>query len=136
MQGFFKEKSNLFQVWVGSSAPKPMYLGLPDSHVVHCRSNNGPITPANGVLFDGSIDAGGVIYAMDAVTGRYYGPTSGATVYGSISGSNGGMYVCFFFFVCLCFFLLFLLPQPMEPGLGVLMGKANPVPIWAQPALG
>ncbi|GKU97104.1 hypothetical protein SLEP1_g10284 [Rubroshorea leprosula] len=55
---------------------------------------SGPVTVANGVLFGGSTNAEGPIYAMDARTGKILCPNNtGATVYGGMSISDGCNYV-------------------------------------------
>ncbi|KAL1173337.1 hypothetical protein V6Z11_A05G405800 [Gossypium hirsutum] len=55
---------------------------------------SGPVTIANGVLFAGSTDKQGPIYAIDAKNGRIlWSYETGATVYGGMSVSNGCIYV-------------------------------------------
>ncbi|TYI86327.1 hypothetical protein E1A91_D04G057600v1 [Gossypium mustelinum] len=55
---------------------------------------SGPVTIANGVLFAGSTDKQGPIYAIDAKKGRIlWSYETGATVYGGMSVSNGCIYV-------------------------------------------
>ncbi|GLT35384.1 hypothetical protein SLA2020_098420 [Shorea laevis] len=55
---------------------------------------SGPVTVANGVLFGGSTNAKGPIYAMDARTGKIlWTNNTGATVYGGMSINDGCIYV-------------------------------------------
>ncbi|KAL6139714.1 hypothetical protein ACLB2K_058016 [Fragaria x ananassa] len=50
----------------------------------------GPVSVANGVLFGGSTDANGTVYAMNTRTGDIlWSYETGATVYGGMSISNG-----------------------------------------------
>ena len=54
----------------------------------------GPVSLANGVLFAGSTNGTGPIYAMSAATGEIlWSYNTGATVYGGMSISNGCVYV-------------------------------------------
>lgn len=54
----------------------------------------GPVTVANGVVFAGSTNAKGPIYAIDARTGKImWSYQTGASVNGGISVSNGCIYV-------------------------------------------
>ncbi|XP_062152132.1 uncharacterized protein LOC133860568, partial [Alnus glutinosa] len=54
----------------------------------------GPVTVANGLLFAGSTNPKGPIYAMDAKTGEIlWSYETGATVYGGMSVSDGCVYV-------------------------------------------
>ncbi|MGH7271212.1 MAG: PQQ-binding-like beta-propeller repeat protein, partial [Polyangiaceae bacterium] len=54
---------------------------------------NGPVTVVNGVLFGGSMDAKGTMFALDASTGNVlWSFKSGATVYGGPAVSNGVVY--------------------------------------------
>ncbi|XP_050379997.1 uncharacterized protein LOC126797405 [Argentina anserina] len=55
---------------------------------------NGPVSVANDVLFAGSTNPLGPIYAMNAKTGEIlWSYNTGATVYGGMSISNGCIYV-------------------------------------------
>ncbi|GJT84865.1 polyvinylalcohol dehydrogenase-like protein [Tanacetum coccineum] len=55
---------------------------------------SGPVSLANGVLFAGSTNGTGPIYAMSAATGQIlWSYNTGATVYGGMSISNGCVYV-------------------------------------------
>ncbi|KAJ0483577.1 putative polyvinyl alcohol dehydrogenase (cytochrome) [Helianthus annuus] len=55
---------------------------------------SGPVSLANGVLFAGSTNRTGPIYAMSAATGEIlWSYDTGATVYGGMSISNGCVYV-------------------------------------------
>jgi outer membrane protein assembly factor BamB len=55
---------------------------------------SGPVTVANGLLFAGSTNPKGPIYAMDTKTGEIlWSYETGATVYGGMSVSNGCVYV-------------------------------------------
>ncbi|KAL5722655.1 hypothetical protein ACHQM5_006148 [Ranunculus cassubicifolius] len=57
-------------------------------------TSSGPVTAANNVLFAGSDDPKGAIYAMDVKTGAILWTTdTGATVHGGMSVSNGCIYV-------------------------------------------
>ncbi|GLT35382.1 hypothetical protein SLA2020_098410 [Shorea laevis] len=57
-------------------------------------TTNGPVTVANGVLFGGSTNGNGPIYAMDATTGKIlWACNTSATVYGGVSVSDGCIYV-------------------------------------------
>ncbi|XP_071688744.1 uncharacterized protein [Rutidosis leptorrhynchoides] len=54
----------------------------------------GPVSLANNVLFAGSTNGTGPIYAMSAATGKIlWSYNTGATVYGGLSISNGCVYV-------------------------------------------
>ncbi|KAF7802954.1 Polyvinylalcohol dehydrogenase [Senna tora] len=54
----------------------------------------GPVSVANGVVFGGSSDREGHIYAMDATSGGIvWSYKTGATVYGGVSVSDGCVYV-------------------------------------------
>ncbi|KAK1563208.1 hypothetical protein Q3G72_024064 [Acer saccharum] len=54
----------------------------------------GPVTLANGVLFAGSTHGKGLIYAMNAKTGKVlWSYNTGGTVYGGMSVSNGCIYI-------------------------------------------
>ncbi|GLU11129.1 hypothetical protein SLE2022_278950 [Rubroshorea leprosula] len=54
----------------------------------------GPVTVANGVLFGGSTNPQGPIYAIDIRTGEIlWANNTGATVYGGMSVSNGCIYL-------------------------------------------
>jgi len=56
-------------------------------------SVNAPLTVSNGVLFAGSMDAMGTMYALDTKTGNILWQfQSGATVYGGPAISNGVVY--------------------------------------------
>ncbi|RVW82634.1 Polyvinylalcohol dehydrogenase [Vitis vinifera] len=57
-------------------------------------TSNGPVTIANGVLFAGSTHATGLVYAMDAASGKIlWSHNTGATVFGGASVSSGCIYV-------------------------------------------
>ncbi|KAL6139713.1 hypothetical protein ACLB2K_058015 [Fragaria x ananassa] len=57
-------------------------------------TSSGPVSVANGVLFGGSTNPQGTIYAMDAKTGKIlWSYVTGATVYGGMSISNGCVYI-------------------------------------------
>lgn len=57
-------------------------------------TTNGPVSLANGVLFAGSTNGTGPIYAMSASTGKIlWSYNIGATVYGGMSISKGCVYV-------------------------------------------
>ncbi|KAL5722671.1 hypothetical protein ACHQM5_006162 [Ranunculus cassubicifolius] len=57
-------------------------------------SAGGPVTVANGVLFAGSDDAKGSIYAIDVKNGNIlWSYETGSTVHGGMSVSNGCIYV-------------------------------------------
>jgi outer membrane protein assembly factor BamB len=54
----------------------------------------GPVTVANGLLFAGSTNPKGPIYAMDTKTGEIlWSYETGATVFGGMSVSDGCVYV-------------------------------------------
>jgi polyvinyl alcohol dehydrogenase (cytochrome) len=56
-------------------------------------SVNGPVVAVNGVLFAGSMDAQGTMYALDAATGGVlWSHKSGGTVYGSPAVAKGVVY--------------------------------------------
>jgi polyvinyl alcohol dehydrogenase (cytochrome) len=57
-------------------------------------SVNGPLSVANGVVFGGSMDAQGTMYAFNASTGAMlWSFASGATVYGGPAiGADGTVY--------------------------------------------
>ncbi len=57
-------------------------------------SVNGPLSTANGVVFGGSMDAQGTMFALDGATGRVlWSFASGATVYGGPAiGADGTVY--------------------------------------------
>jgi len=56
-------------------------------------SLNGPVSVANGVLFGGSMDAQGTMFALNAATGAVlWSYASGGTVYGGPAISNGVVY--------------------------------------------
>jgi polyvinyl alcohol dehydrogenase (cytochrome) len=56
-------------------------------------SVNGPVSAANGVLFGGSMDAKGTMFAFDGKTGAVlWSFQSGATVYGGPAIANGTVY--------------------------------------------
>jgi polyvinyl alcohol dehydrogenase (cytochrome) len=56
-------------------------------------SVNGPVSVANGVLFGGSMDPSGTMFAFDAATGAIlWSFQSGATVYGGPAISEGVVY--------------------------------------------
>ncbi|KAF3444767.1 hypothetical protein FNV43_RR14460 [Rhamnella rubrinervis] len=55
---------------------------------------NGPVTVANGVVFTGSTEGKGPVYAIKAITGEIlWSYKTGATVYGGVSVSNGCIYI-------------------------------------------
>lgn len=55
---------------------------------------NGPVSVANGVVFAGSADRMGSVYAIDAMNGKIlWSYQTGASVYGGMSISNGCIYV-------------------------------------------
>lgn len=55
---------------------------------------DGPVSVANGVLFAGSADKMGYIYAMDAKSGKIlWSYKTGASVYGGMSINKGCIYV-------------------------------------------
>ncbi|KAI3700812.1 hypothetical protein L2E82_45450 [Cichorium intybus] len=55
---------------------------------------SGPVSLANGVVFAGSTNGTGPIYAMSGTTGKIlWSYNTGATVYGGMSISNGCVYV-------------------------------------------
>ena len=55
---------------------------------------NGPVSVANEVVFAGSADRLGYIYAIDAKSGKIlWSYKTGASVYGGMSISNGCIYV-------------------------------------------
>jgi len=55
---------------------------------------NGPVSVANEVVFAGSTDRNGSIYAINAKTGNIlWSYKTGASVYGGMSISNGCIYV-------------------------------------------
>ncbi|KAL6001963.1 hypothetical protein ACLOJK_040527 [Asimina triloba] len=57
-------------------------------------TSNGPVTLANGVVFAGSTDGRGPIYAMDGNSGVVlWSYNTGATVYGGMSVSHGCVYL-------------------------------------------
>ncbi|KAM1544524.1 hypothetical protein ACFX10_044972 [Malus domestica] len=57
-------------------------------------TSSGPVSVANGVLFTGSTNQTGPIYAIDTENGEtLWSYDTGATVYGGLSISNGGCYV-------------------------------------------
>ncbi|KAI5341015.1 hypothetical protein L3X38_020289 [Prunus dulcis] len=57
-------------------------------------TSSGPVSVANGVLFAGSTNPKGSIYAMNTRTGKIlWSNQTGATVYGGMSISNGFIYV-------------------------------------------
>ncbi|KAH0973731.1 hypothetical protein GBA52_025887 [Prunus armeniaca] len=57
-------------------------------------TSSGPVSVANGVLFAGSTNPQGSIYAMNTKTGKIlWSNETGATVYGGMSISNGCIYV-------------------------------------------
>jgi polyvinyl alcohol dehydrogenase (cytochrome) len=61
--------------------------------VLNGASVNAPLTVSNGVIFAGSMDAMGTMYALDANTGDVlWQYQSGATVYGGPAISNGVVY--------------------------------------------
>jgi polyvinyl alcohol dehydrogenase (cytochrome) len=54
---------------------------------------NGPLTVVNGVVFAGSMDAMGTMYALDAATGAVlWSFQSGGTVYGGPAVAGGVVY--------------------------------------------
>ena len=54
-------------------------------------SVNGPVTAVNGVVFAGSMDAMGTMFAFDAATGDVlWSFQSGGTVYGGPAVASGG----------------------------------------------
>jgi polyvinyl alcohol dehydrogenase (cytochrome) len=56
-------------------------------------SVNGPVVAVNGVLFGGSMDAQGTMYALDATSGEVlWSFKSGGTVYGSPAVADGVVY--------------------------------------------
>jgi polyvinyl alcohol dehydrogenase (cytochrome) len=56
-------------------------------------SVNGPISVVNGVVFGGSMDADGMMYAFDASSGKVlWSFKSGATVYGGAAIAEGVVY--------------------------------------------
>ncbi|KAK7295342.1 hypothetical protein RJT34_18249 [Clitoria ternatea] len=58
------------------------------------KSATGPVSVANGVVFAGSSDRMGNIYAMDAKTGEIlWSYKTGASVYGGMSVNNGCIFV-------------------------------------------
>nr|GEY73859.1 hypothetical protein [Tanacetum cinerariifolium] len=68
-------------------------------------SASGPVSLANGVLFAGSTNGTGPIYAMSARTGEIlWSYNTGASVYGGMSISNGCVYVGSGYKVSLGFF--------------------------------
>ncbi|TQD86941.1 hypothetical protein C1H46_027558 [Malus baccata] len=57
-------------------------------------TSSGPVSVANGVLFAGSTNQTGPIYAIDTENGEIlWSYDTGATVYGGLSISNGCIYV-------------------------------------------
>ncbi|KAM1323801.1 hypothetical protein PS2_044644 [Malus domestica] len=57
-------------------------------------TSSGPVSVANGVLFTGSTNQTGPIYAIDTENGEtLWSYDTGATVYGGLSISNGCIYV-------------------------------------------
>ncbi|XP_027353507.1 uncharacterized protein LOC113863924 [Abrus precatorius] len=55
---------------------------------------NGPVSVANDVVFAGSTDSNGFIFAMNAKNGKIlWSYKTGASVYGGMSVKNGCMYV-------------------------------------------
>ncbi|KAF3444766.1 hypothetical protein FNV43_RR14459 [Rhamnella rubrinervis] len=55
---------------------------------------NGPVSVANGVVFAGSTEGKGPVYAIKAITGEIlWSYKTGATVYGGVSVSNGCIYI-------------------------------------------
>ena len=69
---------------------------------------SGPVTIANGVLFAGSTDSRGPVYAMNAETGEIlWSYATGATVYGGASVSDGCIFIGNGYNVSLGFFLSF-----------------------------
>jgi len=55
---------------------------------------NGPVTVANGVVFAGSVDSKGPVYAMNAETGNVvWSYETGSSVEGGMSVSDGCIYV-------------------------------------------
>jgi polyvinyl alcohol dehydrogenase (cytochrome) len=56
-------------------------------------SVNGPVVAVNGVLFGGSMDAKGTMYALDTKNGALlWSFQSGGTVYGGPAVANGVVY--------------------------------------------
>ncbi|KAI4352309.1 hypothetical protein L6164_006573 [Bauhinia variegata] len=57
-------------------------------------TSDGPVSVANGVVFAGSANSNGSIYAINAMTGKIlWSYETGATVFGGISISDGCIYV-------------------------------------------
>lgn len=55
---------------------------------------NGPVSVANGIVFAGSTNKKGPIYAINGKTGEIlWSYETGATVYGGISINNGCIYL-------------------------------------------
>jgi polyvinyl alcohol dehydrogenase (cytochrome) len=64
-----------------------------DAGPVGGASVNGPLVVVNGVLFAGSMDTAGTMFAFDAATGEMlWSYPSGATVYGSPAVVDGVVY--------------------------------------------
>jgi polyvinyl alcohol dehydrogenase (cytochrome) len=60
---------------------------------LHGASVNGPVVAVNGVLFGGSMDADGTMFAFDAATGNVlWSFKSGGTVYGGPAVAGGIVY--------------------------------------------
>jgi polyvinyl alcohol dehydrogenase (cytochrome) len=63
------------------------------SQALNGATVNGPVTVVNGVLFGGSMDAMGTMYAFDAATGAVlWSFPSGGTVYGGPAVAGGVVY--------------------------------------------
>ncbi|KAI5073370.1 hypothetical protein GOP47_0011383 [Adiantum capillus-veneris] len=57
-------------------------------------TNYGPVTVANGVVFVGSVNGTGPVYALDALSGRIlWQASTNATVYGGFAVADGCAYV-------------------------------------------
>lgn len=57
-------------------------------------SSFGPVSVANGIVFAGSVDVKGPIYAINAETGSIvWSYETGSSVYGGLSVSDGCIYV-------------------------------------------
>jgi polyvinyl alcohol dehydrogenase (cytochrome) len=60
---------------------------------LNSASVNGPLSVVNGVVFAGSMDADGMMYAFDATSGKVlWSFKSGATVYGGAAIADGVVY--------------------------------------------
>ena len=69
---------------IADPAPNTPYFGT---------SVNGPVTVVNGVVFGGSMDPSGTMFAMDAATGTVlWSFKSGGSVYGGPAVVDGSVY--------------------------------------------